>query len=284
MLTTFLLFTPGAHAGDPAPPAPPAQSAPVEPAAPAAPAPGALPDLPAEPLALPVVGVGADSSKVVTEPAPAPGQEPAYLEAALTRGPVTRKDGAPTGAEWVIRYGSGHALGAYEFAAVTNDQAGRHRIEAKRRAGIWEGITLASIGTTVELVSLGLLAGGNTHSSEGEDWLWRGATFATVGAFPIALCTLPSRAIRDRERWTSLYYGAAEADPLIDSYNGQLRARLGLPPLTAANAPAAPTVPPAVAPAVAPPAPDAPAVAPEDAPALPPVDKIPDAEPAPVGL
>lgn len=206
-------------------------------------------------------------------PAPAPGQEPAYVAEALVRGPISRKDGAPTGVEWAVRDGTGHALGAVEFGRVAADPDAASRVGHKRTAALVEGITLASIGTTLEMVAIGLLAGGNTSSSQGEDWLWRGTNVAVVGAFPIALCTLPTRAVRDRERWTALYYSAEEADRLIAAHNEKLRARLGLPPLLSATGPAA----------TAPAAPvTTPAVQPEDAPALAPVDTIQEAEPAPV--
>lgn len=252
VLFTILLFARGIHAEDPVvgPPTP-------EPA-PAAPAPAEPP--PAEPAPAADAGI---------PPVPA-GQEPAYLAEALTRGSVARKDGAPAGVEWVVRTGTGHALGVEEFAHVTMDAVGVRRVAERRRTGVWEGITLATIGTTLEMVAVGYLAGGNTHSSTGEDWLWRGTTFAVAGAFPIGLCTLPTRAIRDRERWTSLYYTAPEVDPLIDSYNAGLRTRLGLPPLAPPDPQLAPVTPTPVAPIV-----------PEDAPDLPPVDKLPDAEPVP---
>lgn len=203
------------------------------------------------------------------------GQEPAYVAEALVRGPITRRDGAPAGVEWAIRDGTGHALGAVEFGRVAADPDAPARVAGRRTAALVEGITLASIGTTLEMVAIGLLAGGNTSSSQGEDWLWRGTNVAVVGAFPIALCTLPSRAVRDRERWTALYYGADEADRLVAAHNAALRARLGLPPLPPASAPGATPVATPAAPVAAPPET-------EDAPALAPVDLIPEAEPPPV--
>ena len=210
----------------------------------------------------------------VDVPAPAPGQEPAYVAEALVRGPITRKDGAPSGVEWAVRDGTGHALGAVEFGRVAGDPGAASRLGGRRTAALVEGITLASIGTTLEMVAIGLLAGGNTSTTQGEDWLWRGTSVAVVGAFPIALCTLPSRAVRDRERWTALYYSAEDADRLIAAHNDALRVRLGLPPLLPVTAPAAVTAPATPV--------TAPAVQPEDAPALAPVDTIQEAEPAPV--
>jgi hypothetical protein len=270
VLFTILLFARGVHAEDPVVGPAPAEPAPAEHVQPE--------PAPAEPA--PAESASAESAPAADAGIPPvpPGQEPAYLAEALTRGAVARKDGAPAGVEWVVRTGTGHALGVEEFAHVTMDAVGIRRVAERRRTGVWEGITLATIGTTLEMVAVGYLAGGNTNSSTGEDWLWRGTTFAVAGAFPIGLCTLPSRAIRDRERWTSLYYSAPEADPLIDRYNAGLRARLALPPL--APAVLAPQVP---APQVPAPPVTAPAVpaAPEDAPDLPPVDKLPDAEPLP---
>lgn len=256
VLFTILLFAHGVHAEDPVVGPAPAESTSAQPK----PAESAL----AEPALAADAGI----------PPVTAGQEPAYLAEALTRGSVARKDGAPAGVEWVVRTGTGHALGVEEFAHVTMDAVGIRRVAERRRTGVWEGITLATIGTTLEMVAVGYLAGGNTNSSTGEDWLWRGTTFAVAGAFPIGLCTLPSRAIRDRERWTSLYYTAPEVDPLIDSYNAALRARLALPPLAPeVLVPQVPVLPVTPLPPVP--------VVPEDAPDLPPVDKLPEAEPVP---
>lgn len=283
MLFVLLLLPLVANATEPAQaatdtPAPAEQPAPT-PSPPGAEPAATIPD-PAAATA-PAAGIApaaatAPEPAATTEPvaATAPGQEPAYVTEALVRGPITRKDGAPAGVEWAIRDGTGRALGAVEFGRVAADPDASARVAGKRTAALVEGITLASIGTTLEMVAIGLLAGGNTSTSQGEDWLWRGTNVAVVGAFPIALCTLPSRAVRDRERWTALYYGADEADRLVAAHNAALRARLGLPPLLVTGAPAAP-------PLVDPPAPVA-IPTPEDAPALAPVDTIEEAEPAPV--
>lgn len=224
--------------------------------------------LPAEPAGAPELGIEAEAL---------PGQEPVYLAQQLTRGAVSRAEGAPSGVGWAVRTGSGHALGVDEFATVTGDTIGQQRIRGKRKAGVWEGILLAGIGTSLEAVALGYLAGGGTSSPTSEDWLWRGATFAAAGVFPLALCTLPSRANKDRERWTALYYTTPQIDPLITTYNTELRLKLGLPALVMPSS-MSDTAPAALIPA----APGAP-LQPEDAPALPPVDKLPEAEPAPGG-
>lgn len=246
------------------------------PATPVAAAPPAATPAPAAAPAGPEHAVPPPEPPLPGPPMPALGYEPAYVDRALVRGPVSRKDGAPSGVTWAVRTGTGHALGAAEFARVTGDPAGEERIHGRRKAAVWEGIVLAGIGTTLEGVALGFVAGGNTASSLGEDELWRGATFAIVGAFPIGLCTLPSRANKDRERWTGLYYTEAQVDPLIAKYNAGLRQQLGLAPLPAqGTAPA-----PGAAPTTTSPTTATPAQAPEDAPALPPADRIPDAEPA----
>ncbi len=273
MLFALLLVPLLAHATEPEP-------APAGASPPPATEPAALsdPGLETLPAALPVDANGAVAPQL--PPAVALGDEPAYLAEALVRGPIARKDGAPAGVEWAVRDGSGHALGAVEFGRVAGDPTSAERLGRKRSAALVEGITLASIGTTFEMVAIGFLAGGNTNTNQGEDWLWRGTNVAVVGAFPLALCTLPTRAVRDRERWTALYYSADEADQLITAHNAQLRAKLGLPAL-----PVPPPVGPLVAPpqaAAPPPDPAAPPPPAEDAPALPPVDTIPDAEPAPV--
>ena len=202
------------------------------------------------------------------------GAEPDYLAQALIRGPVAHKDGAPTGVEWVVRDGTGHALGATDFAHLTDDKLGEQRLADKRRGARWEGVLLAGVGAALEVVAVGYLAGGNTNNSESEDWLWRGATAAAVGAFPIAVCTLPSRANKDRERWTALYYTAPQVDPLIDAHNAAVRVKLGLPALPSTGSPSTAVAPVPVLPS---------ATTPQDAPPVPPVDKLTDAEPTPGG-
>lgn len=226
--------------------------------APASPTPAAL----AAPTS---AALAAPTSAAAPEAAP---NEAAFVSRALTRGPVVRKDGAPSSVSWVVRNGAGHALGAVEFARTMNDNAGSERILAVRTGGTIEAVLLASVGATLETVALGFLIAGDNRSPRGEDVLWRGAALAGTGAMPLVACFLPARAVRDRERWPALYYTPEQADVLITSYNDRIRQELGL------TAPAAPVAPP---PAVTAPAP----AAVEDAPALPPVDRIPEAEPSP---
>ena len=226
--------------------------------------PGATPvttaPAPPEPAAL-----AAPTPAAAPEAAP---DEAAFVARALTRGPVVRKDGAPSSVSWVVRTGAGHALGAVEFARTMNDNAGSERILAARRGGTIESVLLASVGATLETVALGFLIAGDNRSPKGEDVLWRGAALAGTGAMPLVACFLPARAVRDRERWPALYYTPEQADIFITAYNDRIRQELAL------TAPAAPVAPP--------PRVDAPTPAPvEDAPALPPVDRIPEAEPSP---
>ncbi len=242
-----------AFAEEPTPPgATPVTTAPASPtpAALASPTPAAL---------------AAPTPAAAPEAAP---NEAAFVARALTRGPVVRKDGAPSSVSWVVRNGAGHALGAVEFARTMNDNAGSERILAARRGGTIEAVLLASVGATLETIALGFLIAGDNRSPKGEDVLWRGAALAGTGAMPLVACFLPARAVRDRERWPALYYTPEQADVLITSYNDRIRQELGL------TAPTAPVAPP---PAVTAPAP----AAVEDAPALPPVDRIPEAEPSP---
>ncbi len=247
----------------------PLGATPVTPA-PAPPEPAVLAAPPPAALAAPQPGA-APAALAATQPAAAPEADPneaAFVARALTRGPVVRKDGAPSSVSWVVRTGAGHALGAVEFARTMNDNAGSERILAARRGGTIEAVLLASVGATLETIAIGFLIAGDNRSPRGEDVLWRGAALAGTGAMPLVACFLPARAVRDRERWPALYYTPEQADIFITAYNDRIRQELGL------TAPAAPVAPP---PAVAAPAP----AAVEDAPVLPPVDRIPEAEPSP---
>ena len=227
-------------------------------------------------LLLNPLALAAEPAALAAEPAemaPAPA-EAQFLAAALTRGLVARKDGAPSAVTWAVRTGAGHALGAVEFAQTVSDNAGAGRIVAARRGGTTEAVLLASVGATLEMIAIGFLIAGDNRSSEGEDLLWRGAALAGTGAMPLLASVLPARAVRERERWPALYYTPEQADALIATYNAKVRQEMALP------SPTGPIeLPPAAAIEQAPPTP--PEV--EDAPVIPPVDGIPEAESAPDG-
>lgn len=186
------------------------------------------------------------------------GSEPEYLARALSRGPIVQGERAPSGVAWAVRTSSGRALGMDELTRLVADPLGTDRLRAKRRAATLESISLAGIGAGLEIVAIGLLANGGTNNVQDEDWLWRGASIAAAGAFPIALCTLPGRANRERERWPALFYTPAQIDPLIERHNERVRKQLGLEPLGVG--PPAPDVvpPPAAAPSETPSTQDAP--------------------------
>jgi hypothetical protein len=122
------------------------------------------------------------------------------------------------------------------------------------------------------MIAIGFLVAGDNRSSEGEDVLWRGAALAGIGAMPLIACTLPARAVRERERWPALYYSAEQADALIAAYNAKIRLEMGIPFPSGTPSPSAVIDTPSATPPTV-----------EDAPVLPPADRIPEAEPVPGG-